>query len=489
MKSWKEVINEARGGRQIQSDSRLVNPGDIFVALPGTRVHGNSFIPEALDRGAAFVVARGEPPGQDRLIHHDDPALALGELARAHFGTDRLSMKIVGVTGTNGKTTTSYILEHLFTCSGYKTGVLGTVNYRWPGTTLKSGTTTPECLDLHRMLAVMQAQDVQVVCLEASSHALDQKRLAGIDIHVAVFTNISRDHLDYHSDMQDYFRAKKKLFSPYNPRSFIGNVINMDDPYGRALAREAPRILGYGLQKEFSPGLQGRLVKSTAMGLELKCSYQDSSWTISCSLPGNHNALNLLAAQGAGICLGLEPKHFECLRELGPIPGRLEKVPAPEGINIYVDYAHTPDALENVCLALRELSFSKLAVLFGCGGDRDRGKRPEMGRAVAAHADMIFLTSDNPRFEDPGSIIRDILPGVKEHPCVHVHPDRRQAIKKAVALLAPGEALLVAGKGHEDYQEIRGVRQDFSDMGEIKRALSDLQCKAPKPCRTEAGCT
>ncbi len=489
MKSWKKVINEAREGRQIRSDSRLVGPGDIFVALPGTRVHGNSFIPQALDRGADCVVASGKPAGQDRVIHHDDPALALGELARAHFGTDRLDMKVVGVTGTNGKTTTSYILEHLFTCSGYKTGVLGTVNYRWPGTTLKAGTTTPNCLDLHRMLAEMQARGVQVVCLEASSHALDQKRLAGIDVHVAVFTNLSRDHLDYHSDMQDYFRAKKKLFLPSSSQNFLGSVINMDDPYGRALAGEAPRTLGYGLQNNFSPGLQGRLIQSTARELELECSYQDRSWTISCSMPGNHNALNLLAAQGAGLCLGLGPQHFECLKELGPIPGRLEKVPAPEGINIYVDYAHTPDALENVCMALKELSFNKLAVLFGCGGDRDRGKRPAMARAVAAHADVVFLTSDNPRFEDPGSIIREILPGLKGHPCVHVHPDRRQAIKRAVSLLAPGEALLVAGKGHEDYQEIRGVRQDFSDTGEIKKALQYLKIQAPELGHSKAGCT
>jgi len=485
MKSWKEIINEAREGRQVRSDSRQVCPGDIFVAMPGTRVHGNSFIPEALDRGAAFVIA-SEPAGQDRVIHHENPAMALGELARAHFGTDRLSMKVVGVTGTNGKTTTSYILEHLFASNGYKTGVLGTVNYRWPGTVIKAGTTTPDCLELHRMLARMQANGVRVVCLEASSHALDQQRLAGIDIHVAVFTNLSRDHLDYHSDMHDYFRAKKKLFVPFSSQGFLGSVINMDDPHGRALAREAPRVLGYGLQRDFSPGLQGRLVQSTAKGLELECSHQGRSWIISCSLPGNHNALNLLAAQGAGLCLGLKPEHFDCLKDLGSIPGRLEKVSAPEGINIYVDYAHTPDALENVCLALKELSFSRLAVLFGCGGDRDRGKRAEMARAVAAHADAVFLTSDNPRFEEPGEIIKDILPGLAGHPCVEVEPDRRQAIQKAVSLLAPGEALLVAGKGHEDYQEIQGVRQDFSDVGEIQKAVSKLLCKVREPCHIEA---
>ncbi|WP_291318761.1 UDP-N-acetylmuramoyl-L-alanyl-D-glutamate--2,6-diaminopimelate ligase [Desulfonatronospira sp.] len=486
MKSWHEIISEARQGRQVRSDSRLVNPGDIFVALPGTRVHGNRYIPEALDRGAALVVACGEPAGQDRVFHHDHPALALGEMARAHFGTDRLSMQVVGITGTNGKTTTSYILEHIFSSNGYKTGVLGTVNYRWPGTVLKASTTTPDCLEMHRMLARMQAGGVQVVCLEASSHALDQQRLAGIDIHVAVFTNLSRDHLDYHRDIEDYFQAKKKLFWPSNPRNFLGSVINLDDPHGRELARQAPLVLGYGLQGKFAPELQGRLVQSTARGLDLECSYQDRSWSSSCSLPGSHNAQNLLAAQGAGLCLGLEPESFQCLKDLPPIPGRLEKVPAPEGMNIYVDYAHTPDALENVCLALKKLSFSRLTVLFGCGGDRDRGKRPEMARAVAAHADAVFLTSDNPRFEDPGSIIEDILPGLADHPCVKVEPDRRLAIQKAVSMLAQGEALLVAGKGHEDYQEIRGVRQEFSDSGEIQRAVSKLWRKVFEPCPAEA---
>ncbi|WP_291321750.1 UDP-N-acetylmuramoyl-L-alanyl-D-glutamate--2,6-diaminopimelate ligase [Desulfonatronospira sp.] len=489
MSSWNKVLNEARLGRQVQNNSRLVSPGDIFVAVPGTRVHGNAFIPEALDRGAAFVVADSEYPGMDRVIIHSRPAIALGALARAYFGTGNLDMKVVGITGTNGKTTTSYILEYLFTCSGYRVGVLGTVNYRWPGTLLKAGTTTPDCLKLHRMLADMQRQGVQVVFLEASSHALDQKRLAGIDVHVGVFTNLSRDHLDYHKDMQDYFQAKKKLFEPTDSGKFLGSIINLDDPYGRILALEAPSVIGYGLQNTFPPLLQGRLVHSSARGIELKCRFRDTSWSISCSLPGTHNAQNLLAAQGVGLCLGLGPGDFQCLKNLGSIPGRLEKVHSPGEINIFVDYAHTPDALENVCLALKGLPFAKLAVLFGCGGDRDRGKRQAMGRAVASHADVVFLTSDNPRFEDPENIIQDILPGLNGHPCVNVEPDRRLAIVRAVSGLGPGEALLVAGKGHEDYQEVRGVRHAFSDAEEIQKALQYLHNHTHEPFGTEAGYT
>jgi len=468
------LIREARRGRPVRSDSRKVEPGDIFVALPGTRDDGSRYIPQALDRGASFVVTVKSDQSRQmdqRQILHPHPYKALGELARAHFGTDRLKLKIIGITGTNGKTTTSYILEHLLTRNGFSTGVLGTLNYRWPGTKIRAGTTTPECLELHRMLACMDNEGVQYVCTEVSSHALDQQRTAGIDFHATVFTNLSRDHLDYHRDMQDYFLAKKKLFAARIKENFLGSVLNMDDQYGRILAREAPKPLGYGLNKAFAPSLVGKLIQSNTRGVSLECTYQDNIWTLKSSLSGRHNALNLLAAQGAGLCLGLEPRHFECLEDLGPVPGRLEKVKNNGGLHVFVDYAHTPDALENVCQALKELEFGGLLVLFGCGGDRDRGKRPRMGRAAARHADLIVLTSDNPRFEEPENIIQEILPGLKDHPNVHIEPDRRQAIRTALSLLRPGQALLVAGKGHEDYQEIKGVRQDFSDVEEIRKAL------------------
>jgi len=471
------LIKEARRGRPVRSDSRKVEPGDIFVALPGTRDDGSRYIPQALDRGASFVVSVKSDQSRQmdqRQILHPHPHKALGELARAHFGTDRLKLKIIGITGTNGKTTTSYILEHLLTRNGFSTGVLGTLNYRWPGTEIRAGTTTPECLELHRMLACMDNEGVQYVCTEVSSHALDQQRTAGIDFHTAVFTNLSRDHLDYHRDMQDYFLAKKKLFAARIKENFLGSVLNMDDQYGRILAREVPKPLGYGLNKALAPSLAGKLIQSNARGVSLECTYQDNIWTLKSSLSGRHNALNLLAAQGAGLCLGLDPRHFECLEDLGPVPGRLEKVKNPGGLHVFVDYAHTPDALENVCQALKELDFDGLLVLFGCGGDRDRGKRPHMGRAAASHADLIVLTSDNPRFEEPENIIQEILPGLKDHPNVHIDPDRRQAIRTALSLLRPGQALLVAGKGHEDYQEIKGVRQDFSDVDEIRKALEEM---------------
>ncbi len=472
MNSWNRVVSESRQGRPVRSDSRKVISGDIFVALSGTRDHGNLYIPEALDRGAAYVVSDSQALTDDRrIVFHPHAPKALGTLARAHFGTDRLGLKIIAVTGTNGKTTTSYMLEHLFSCNGFKTGVLGTVNYRWPGVILHSRTTTPDCLELHGMLARMDKDKVEIVCLEVSSHALDQERVAGIDIHVAVFSNLSQDHLDYHQDMQDYFLAKRKLFVRRSFNGFLGSVLNTDDPYGRLLADEAEKPLRYGLQERFRPELKGELLQSGTGGNRLKCRFQDKTWMLKSSLPGRHNALNLLSAQGAALCLGLKPPHFKCLEDLGKIPGRLERVTGSAGRNIFVDYAHTPDALKNVCQALKGLGFERIVVLFGCGGDRDRGKRPLMGRAVAGYADVVVLTSDNPRSEDPEQIISEIIPGLEDHPCVYIDPDRRQAIRLGLSLLGSGEAMLVAGKGHEDYQEINGTRHDFSDVQEIKKAL------------------
>ena len=472
LNSWNRVVIESRQGRPVRSDSRKVGSGDIFVALSGTRDQGSRYIPEALDRGAAYVVSDNRALTEDRrAVFHPHPPKALGDLARAHFGTDRLNLKVIAVTGTNGKTTTSYMLEHLFSSNGFKTGVLGTVNYRWPEVVLHSRTTTPDCLELHSMLARMDKDEVEIVCLEVSSHALDQERVAGIDIHVAVFSNLSQDHLDYHQDMQDYFLAKRKLFVRGSFNGFQGSVLNTDDPYGRLLADEAEKPLRYGLLEKFTPELAGELLHCGAEGTRLKCRYQDNTWTLKSSLPGRHNALNLLSAQGAALCLGLKPRQFKCLEDMEKVPGRLERVSGPDGRNIFVDYAHTPDALKNVCQALKWLGFKRIVVLFGCGGDRDRGKRPLMGQAVAGYADVVVLTSDNPRSEDPEQIIREIIPGLEDHPCVYIDPDRGQAIRLGLSLLGSGEALLVAGKGHEDYQEINGTKHDFSDVREIKKAL------------------
>jgi len=476
-----QLLNEAAQGRPVKNHSGLVEPGDIFVALPGTRHNGAGFIPDALKKGASWVICPQEETHNysgEKILGHENPALALGELARAHYHTERLNLAVIGITGTNGKTTTSYLVEHIFRSSGFKTGIIGTVNYRWADRVIDAPMTTPDCLKLHEMLSLMDRDGVEMVVMEVSSHALEQDRVAGIDFDAGVFTNLSQDHLDFHEDMQRYFQAKSKLFLSFERKKSFRAVINADDEYGRILLETIPGAISFGLGQAGSAKLRGRLVKNDRAGISLECTYKDQQWIINSNLSGRHNGSNLLAAQGAALSMGLAPEHFACLEFSGQIPGRLEKIENEQNLDIYVDYAHTPDALENVCLALKSLDFNRLIVLFGCGGNRDRFKRPLMGKAAAGLADTVFLTSDNPRDEDPLAILRDIRPGLNSCKELHVEPNRQNAINMAVRYMKPGDALLVAGKGHETYQEVKGVRLPFSDVQEIKKALSmDLKWK------------
>ncbi len=478
MMGFNKLIHEAGEGRPVKIHSALVEPGDIFVALSGTKAHGAGFIPEALERGASWVLSGfGESdkyPGK-RIIGHEDPSLALGELARAFYHTDGMKLVIIGITGTNGKTTTSYLLEHIFTCCGFKTGVIGTVNHRWPGRIIDASMTTPDCLRLHEMLSCMDREGVEMVIMEVSSHALAQNRVAGIDFNAGIFTNLSQDHLDYHEDMTRYFQAKSKLFLNPERKSHFRAVVNADDEYGRILLNSIPKALSYGMKDPERAGLWGRLTKNDRTGISLECRHKDQQWQVNSSLSGGYNGYNLLAAQGAALSIGLGPQHFTCLESFGQTPGRLEKVPNQLNLDIFVDYAHTPDALKNVCFSLGSLDFDRLIVLFGCGGNRDKSKRPLMARAAAEFADVIFLTSDNPRDEDPMLIIEEMKPGLNGCKEIYIQPDRRKAIEAAIMFMKPGDALLVAGKGHEVYQEIRGVRRPFSDAEEIRKAVSQAE--------------
>ncbi len=470
-----QLINEARKGRPVKTHSGLVEPGDIFVALPGTRFNGARFIPDALEKGASWVIADYSEidrfPGK-KILGHEDPALALGELARALYNTDRLKLAIIGITGTNGKTTTSYLLEHILQSSGFKTGTIGTVNYRWADKVIEASMTTPDCLRLHEMLSLMDKDGVEMVIMEVSSHALAQDRVAGIDFDAGVFTNLSQDHLDFHEDMQKYFQAKSKLFlSPQRKESFKA-VINADDEHGRILLKSISGAISFGFRESGSVKLKGRLLQNDRTGITMECLYRDKKWIINSQLTGRHNGSNLLAAQGAALSLGLDPEHFVCLEASGQTPGRLEKVENECNLDIYVDYAHTPDALKNVCHSLKSLDFDRLIVLFGCGGNRDKSKRPLMGMAVASLSDVVFLTSDNPRDEEPIDIIEDIRPGLNGCRKLIIEPDRRKAIEMAVNFMKPGDALLVAGKGHETYQEVKGIKSPFKDVQELKNALN-----------------
>ena len=471
---WDELLDKAAEGLMVRTDSRQVRPGDVFVAVPGVSADGAAFVPDAVARGAAYVVARSGgsfPAGTEaRLVLHDNPRRALGELAAAHFNTRKLGLTFIGVTGTNGKTTVSYMLEHLLASAGRKVGVIGTVSYRWPGFNLEASMTTPDCWQLHELVSNMASAGVDTVIMEVSSHALHQDRVWGLDFDVAALTNVTQDHLDYHGTMDAYFRAKARLFEEM-PKVGKAAVVNADDSYGRMLLSRYEPSIGYGLYYPNvgqGPGLSGHIKSSTSRGLELEMRYGGDSWTLESPLIGRHNASNLLTAQGVGLALGLKPRRLAALSGFRGVPGRLERIDNARGLDVFVDYAHTPDALENVLSSVRELDFNKLLCVFGCGGNRDKAKRPLMGEAVCRYADVAVLTSDNPRDEDPRAIMDDVRPGLSGCAEVIEAADRAEAISLALETMEPGDVLVIAGKGHETYQEIAGVKNHFNDAETVR---------------------
>jgi UDP-N-acetylmuramoyl-L-alanyl-D-glutamate--2,6-diaminopimelate ligase len=465
---WEELLAFVRGGAEVRTYSHAVQPGDIFVALPGTRTDGSRFIPQAVANGAAWVVhpRRVHPLVQSgvRFFSCADPGLALGRLAAARYKTEEIRPFVVGITGTNGKTTVSYLVEHLLAHAGKGCGVLGTISYRWAGLERRADLTTPGCLDIHAMLAAMAKDRIELACMEVSSHALEQQRTAGVPFDLTVFTNLTQDHLDYHQDMEAYFQSKAKLFT----QNHCASVLNCDDLYGQRLTVMSKPGRCFSLAGKEIPGwpcLQGHIERMDRNG-QILCMKDRTvgSWTIRSGLVGRHNAANLLAAQAIGLELGLLPQDMTGLEDFTGPPGRMQRIQNPEGLHVFVDYAHTPDALDNVLSALRDLDFERLIVVFGCGGDRDPGKRPLMGQSVAKYADVAVLTSDNPRHEDPEAIMQAVLPGLALCPQVITEPDRRKAIHCALQVLEPKDALLIAGKGHENTQQIGERKLLFSDQ-------------------------
>lgn len=462
------------GGVPVAGHSARVLPGGVFVAAAGSVADGAKYLPEALSRGAAYVVAgHGTqlPAGATAtLVTVDDPHKALGALAAARYGTDRMAMPVAAITGTNGKTTVSYLLERLGTAAGRKVGVLGTVAYRWPGFSRDATLTTPDCLTIHENLAAMARAGCDLAVMEASSHALDQDRLSGLSFAAAAFTNLTQDHLDYHRDMETYFAAKAKLFRDYLPEASTA-VLNYDDPFGLRLLREFPQAIGYGLGRSpagFMRLLAGGIREHGRDGLVLGVSFGDEAFEVASPMPGRHNAQNILAAMGLALALGLPAETFAALADCHGAPGRLERIPNPMGLTVLVDYAHTPDALENVLSAAREFTPGKLYAVFGCGGDRDRTKRPRMAEAVAKWADVAVLTSDNPRHEEPLAIMADAKPGLAKARRAILEPDRRRAIELALSEMQAADVLVIAGKGHETYQQIGDVKYPFSDAAVVR---------------------
>ncbi|WP_456324973.1 UDP-N-acetylmuramoyl-L-alanyl-D-glutamate--2,6-diaminopimelate ligase [Desulfonauticus submarinus] len=471
MVSWPEIINLAKNGKRVVADSRKVKKGDIFVAIPGVRIDGSVFALEALEKGASYIVSKNKKVLKrvgNKGIYHPNPSLALGELAKAYYFPRGQKLRLIGITGTNGKTTVCFFLEHLLKKAGFKVGIIGTVLVRWPGQEQKSFMTTPDCLTLYQLLAEMEKSGVEIVCMEVSSHALSQDRIAGLEFEIGVFTNLTQDHLDYHNDMQDYFKAKSKLFQQYAKKA----VLYGDCKWGKEILTQfSGEKLSYG----FHHSNDFKVLDYKLFPEKIEATFQLRDKNIALELPfiGKYNLLNVLAAMGVGEFLGILKENIYAFESCPSPPGRMELVNNEQGLGVIIDYAHTPDALENVCKSLKELPINKLVVVFGCGGDRDKIKRPLMAKAVSRWADFAIVTTDNPRCEAPEEIIKDIIKGFSSEFKYLVEMDRKIAISKGLNMLGQQDILLIAGKGHEDYQEICGVKYPFSDKEVVFKILEE----------------
>ena len=458
-------------------DSRRVSAGDLFLALPGVRQNGMQFIDDALQRGAAAVAydaATHMPASRlgKPLLPVADLRAKVGAIAARYHGHPSDKLDVVGVTGTNGKTTCAYLLTQAFASVRQSAVFLGTLGYGPVGNLRDTGLTTPDAVTLQRLFAEFAAEGTQRVCMEVSSHALDQGRVNGTTFRGAIFTNLSRDHLDYHQNMEAYAASKAKLFA-FADLEFA--VINTGDEYGRRLAADVRgkiNVLTYGAQDADFRAVD---VSLQASGLTLRAATPKGEIELRSVLSGRFNVDNLLAVVAALSACGFTAQQIAAaLAQAKPAPGRCEKFGGTAGQPlVIVDYAHSPDALEKVLLALREQAPAKLWCVFGCGGNRDRGKRPEMGRVAERYADEIILTDDNPRHEVPADIVRDIQGGITKTDKVHVLHDRAAAIRYAIRTADARDVILVAGKGHETYQQFGEQRVPFDDRRAVEHSLQE----------------
>jgi len=469
----------------ITHDSRRVTQGALFVCLKGLRVDGHEFVGEALAKGAAAIVAEREVATDGKplvLVHNTHEALAL--LCHRFYGEPTQRLKLIGVTGTNGKTTTTHLIAHLLNAQfGDIAAVMGTVGVKWRNQTHELSQTTPDAPELVRWLARLRDEGARFVVMEVSSHALAQKRSDGCRFDAAVFTNLSRDHLDFHGDFEAYFFAKARLFTDYAHFAFrhgknFQAVINADDPYGQRLMAMTPApVTSYGFSEDASfRAVQVRLTPSGTEFLLLVNGVAPIPKPFRLRLLGRFNVANALAAMATAHLFGVTwETMMTALPEFAPPPGRLELVDEGQPFTVAVDYAHTPDALEKVLMTVREITKGRVIVVFGCGGDRDPTKRPEMGRIATQLADYSVITSDNPRTEDPMAIIAQILEGVVPDATCHVEVDRRKAIFHAIAVAKPDDFVLIAGKGHETYQIVGTEKRPFDDREVAREALRQLR--------------
>lgn len=476
-------------------DSRKVQPGTLFFALPGTAADGHHFIEKAVAAGASAVVLENVDFAPDGVtwIRVADSRAAMGRISAEFNGNPTAGRPLVGITGTNGKTTTTYLIEAILTAAGIPAAVLGTISYRFGTTAIEASHTTPESTELQSAFRQLAEAGAQAFVMEVSSHALEQKRVDGCCFDVGVFSNLTRDHLDYHVTMESYLQAKQRLFSellrPSEEKPIRRAAVNMDDQYGSAIAAccSCP-VITFGIKGQCD--VRPVNVTSSVKGISGTLVTPKGSFEFSSKLLGSFNLSNILAAVSAGVGLDLPLKAIRSgIENHTTVPGRMERVENDRGVTCLVDYAHTGDALENVLSTLKEIATGRIITVFGCGGDRDNGKRPIMGRIAAGMSDLAIVTSDNPRTEQPLKILEQIragiLPlGIREYLLEEcdsnfaekgfvMQENRREAIRMAVRLAKAGDMILLAGKGHEDYQIIGTVKHHFDDREEAAAAFAE----------------
>lgn len=465
----------------VEVDSRRIDPGFLFVAVPGMVADGRRFAAPAVEGGAVAVLASpGNPvegwpqasPFDGRIpwFEADDPRALAGPLAARAFGHPEREMTLAAVTGTNGKSTVAALLATLLDAAGRPAVLFGTLGYGFRDEAIKGDRTTPEATETLHLLRRWRDMGAQAAAMEGSSHALALNRLDGLAFDVAVWTNLSQDHFDFHENFESYFAAKRHLFDLLKPEGRA--VLNLDDAYGRRLAAEMPDAVTYGSEGQ----VRARDVELSETGIRAVFDTPRGSYPVDSHLLGRYNLENLLATAGAGEALGLDHEAIRAgFARQKPIAGRLEPVDHGQPFPVYVDYAHSPGALESLLRSVAEFSGRRIIVVFGAGGDRDRGKRVPMGRVAGQLADLPILSSDNPRGEDPLAIIRMVEEGIKEvgNELYRIVPDRREAIRRAIAVAGPEHVVLITGKGHEEVQEIGGQKIPFSDRDEVARALEE----------------
>ena len=470
-------------------DSRRASPGSLFFALQGARLDGAQFVAQAAEKGAVAIVSDAALPAcASPLVRVADARAAMADIASAFYNKPADKLKVMGVTGTNGKTTTAFLVKHLLDVDQRRCGLIGTVKYCIGETEIDAPRTTPESLDLQELLARMLDGGNKAVAMEVSSHGLVQHRTRAIEFDTAVFTNLTQDHLDYHGTMESYFEAKAALFEGLarQRKKKARAIINVDDRYGHRLSERFKKripVVTYGLR--VGCDYRATDIRFDATGSEYHLEAKGRTYLVRLPLIGSFNIYNSLAAIAAASSMGMELRSAVAAIASAPqVPGRLERVPAKRSFQVFVDYAHTEDALRNVLRTLRELRPNRLITVFGCGGDRDRAKRPLMAAASEEFSDWSILTSDNPRSEDPAQIISEMRAGLRTSRHEEI-PDRTDAIRRAVTLASAGDIVLIAGKGHETYQEFADRKIPFDDSAVARRAIEEKRVEIEDDRRAE----